>query len=414
MALSSNLTLAAVEAVYRDHDGPVSNQAMISAVAKATGIDAAQLKKKSPVGRAARPHALGERALRWHQQSLRMAGVIERVPGERGFWRITENAKQKLHIILPGKALLGFSTALGVGLWADCRTLFSNWSEPISLVCSSPPYPLRRARCYGGPHEQEYVDFICASLEPMLRCLKPGGTIALSLSNDIFEPRLPSRSLYLERLTLALHDRLGLSLMDRVVWANGSKPPGPVQWASKTRQQLNVGWEPILVFSNDPARFAGDNRRVLQPHTERHLQLIARGGERREAINSDGAYQIRTGSYGNFTAGRIPRNVLTMGHACASQQAYKRMARAAGLPAHGAPFPLQLASFFIQWLTEQGELVADLFAGSFTVGVAAELLNRRWVCTEQALEYVQGGSLRFQDIPTFSAADAADLSALMH
>ena len=73
--------------------------------------------------------------------------------------------------------------------------------------------------------------------------------MALSLSNDIFEQGSPARSLYLERLTIALEDRLGLRLMDRLIWKS-NKPPGPYQWASKERMQLNTAYEPVLWFSN--------------------------------------------------------------------------------------------------------------------------------------------------------------------
>lgn len=53
---------------------------------------------------------------------------------------------------------------------------------------------------------------------------------------------------------------------------------------------------------------------MLEPHTERHLKLMSQGGENREAVYGDGAYRIRKGSFGNVTAGRIPRNILQAGH----------------------------------------------------------------------------------------------------
>ncbi|EQD41261.1 site-specific DNA-methyltransferase, partial [mine drainage metagenome] len=65
-----------------------------------------------------------------------------------------------------------------------------------------------------------------------------------------------------------------------------------MRWSSQTRQQLNVGYEPIYWLAPNPALVRSDNRRVLEPHTENHAKLIAGGGERRDASYSDGAYRI--------------------------------------------------------------------------------------------------------------------------
>lgn len=195
--------------------------------------------------------------------------------------------------------------------------------------------------------------------------------------------------------------------MDELVWHNPSKPPGPVCWASKTRQQLNTAWEPVYWLTNDPRAVRSNNRRVLQEHTDRHLQLIQSGGEMRDAFHSDGAYHVSLGSYGNATDGRIPRNVLRFGHSCADQRRYKAAARARGLPAHGAAMPLSLASFLVEFMSEPGDLVVDPFGGSFTTAKAAENLGRRWLSTEVMAEYVIGAASRFSMAPGFDSRLAA-------
>ena len=124
-----------------------------------------------------------------------------------------------------------------------------------------------------------YIDWIRKMLAPVVRNLVPGGSICLNISNDLFEPGLPSRSLYRERLVIALCDRFGLRKMDELIWHNASKPPGPVRWASIERSQLNVGYEPVYWFTNDPTRVRSNNRRVLQAHSDKHLKLINAGGE---------------------------------------------------------------------------------------------------------------------------------------
>ncbi|TXT27855.1 MAG: DNA methylase N-4/N-6 domain protein [Rhodocyclaceae bacterium] len=380
-----------------ERNGRVSNGVLYEQVASRAGIDPSEFSKKTPVGDAQQPHSLLARKVRWHQQTLKHAGILERIDGERGVWQLTQPAGKDLNRIGPNVAVVGFSTDLGVAILGACETVFSAIDSPITLCLTSPPYPLAKARNYGNPSEAAYVDWVCQQLEPIVKNLVRGGSIALNISNDVFLPGMPARSLYRERLILALHDRLGLFKMDEFPWHNPSKPPGPVRYASIDRTQLNVSWEPVYWLTNDPRAVRSDNRRVLREHTERHLRLMQNGGEQRDQVFSDGAYRVHPGRFGNQTDGKIPRNLLTYGHSCSDQRAYKRAARAAGLPAHGAPMPLALASFLIEFLSEPGDLIVDPFGGSFTTAKAAERLGRRWLSSECMLEYVLGGATRFYD-----------------
>ncbi|VTU42478.1 MULTISPECIES: site-specific DNA-methyltransferase [unclassified Variovorax] len=396
-----DLFSSVLHAYSKEQEGTLDNDSLYKAVAVGMELPDDTVSLRKATGEEGASFNVFKRKCRWYQQTLKQAGILEHVEGERGVWRLTRPASKDLNRIEPTVSVVGFSTKLGIAILGSCETVFASIDSPITLVITSPPYPLASARKYGNPTEPEYVDWICKTLEPVVRNLVPGGSICLNISNDIFLPGSPARSLYRERLVLALHDRLGLHKMDELIWSNPSKAPGPFQYASKARTQLNVAYEPIYWLTNDPHRVKSDNRRVLQAHTEEHLRLIQRGGETRDTSNSDGAYSIRPGSYGNETAGRIPRNILTYGHRCAAQTAYKRDARALGLPAHGAPMPLKLASFLVEFLSEPGDLVADPFGGSFTTADAAERLGRRWLSTECMVEYVLGGATRFRQAEGF-------------
>lgn len=381
----------------------LSNEQLYERVAKSAGLSDEEVNKRVPVGQAGEMHSPFKRQVRWLQQTMRAAGILERVEGERGLWKLTKPVTKDLNQIDTKVSVLGFSTDLGIAILGSCDSVFAALDAPIHLAITSPPYPLASARKYGNPPEPVYVDWVCRVLEPVIKNLVPGGSIVLNISNDIFLPKSPARSMYCERLLLALNDRFGLSLMDRLVWHNPQKPPGPFQYASKARTQLNVSYEPLYWLCNDPSKVRSNNRRVLQEHSERHMNLMLNGGEKRNAEYSDGAYRIREGSYGNVTEGRIPKNMLTMGHRCKSQSEYKRMALANGLPAHGAPMPMRLASFLVEFLSQEGDTIAEPFGGSMTVPLAAELLGRRWIATEIVAEYLMGGSLRFENCSGFSS-----------
>jgi len=384
---------------YGQH-GDLDNHRLYREVATRAGL-AEALGKKVPIGNARRMHDPLKRKIRWYQQDLKRLGLIEHVPGKRGVWQLTEGGKHKLRKIKPDAALLAFSTDLGIAIWGSCDRVFTRLESGIALNITSVPYPLKKARAYGNPTPAEFVDFICKSMEPIVKRLIPGGSICINVSNDIFEYNSPARSLYRERMVIALHERLGLYKMDEIIWENPSKPPSPVQWASIKRVQLNAGWEPIYWFTNDPYNVRADNRRVLEPHTERHLGLIRGGGERRIASYSDGSYRIRIGSFSYQTEGRIPRNVIRRGHHCPDQVIYKAKARSLGLKPHGAPFPLAIVNFLIRFLTEPMELVVDQFGGSLSTAKESEILGRRWVTTDNVYDYVRGGAERFRDFPGF-------------
>ena len=403
-----------VAAAYADASGTLTNAALYEDVAQRAGLSEQELRARVPIGTAAAPRSPVTRKIRWMQQSLKQLKVIERVDGERGVWRLTERAGKDLDRAVAGVKLIAFHTELGMAIWSRHQDVFPLLNEPIHLCVSSPPYPLRLARAYGGPDETQYVDFICEALEPIVRNLVPGGSIVLNISNDIFESRSPARSMYLERLTLALHDRLGLALMDRIPWVNYSKPPGPTFWACVNRVQLTTAYEPVLWFTNDPHKVRSDNRRVLEAHTERHRKMMLAGGAGRTAQYGDGAYQIRPDSYGRFTEGKIPRNVIERGHACRDTNAYRQYAKDLGLPPHGAMQPTSLPEFFIRLLTEPGEMVADLFAGTTKTGLAAERLGRRWIVTEWILQYVRGAAEMYRDRPGFQMHPALQVVGGRH
>ena len=59
--------------------------------------------------------------------------------------------------------------------------------------------------------------------------------------------------------------------------------------------------------------------------------------------------------------------------------------------------PEQLARFFIEFLTEPGDLVLDPFAGSNVTGAVAESLERRWIGIEARSEYAEASKSRFPE-----------------
>jgi site-specific DNA-methyltransferase (cytosine-N4-specific) len=75
---------------------------------------------------------------------------------------------------------------------------------------------------------------------------------------------------------------------------------------------------------------------------------------------------------------------------------YRSYCQAMNLPAHPARMQSSLSAFFIQFLTDEGDLVLDPFAGSNTTGSVAEELGRNWISVEAQADYVSGSRGRFE------------------
>ena len=72
--------------------------------------------------------------------------------------------------------------------------------------------------------------------------------------------------------------------------------------------------------------------------------------------------------------------------------------KAKGLRPHPARFPDEIPKFFIQLLTEPGDLVMDPFAGSNVTGQVSEVLGRRWMAIDVERDYVVGSAARFEGL----------------
>ena len=398
-----------LSAYIKSQNGELTNSQLYNEVAEAVSVDQNSDVLSAPVGKSETVRNLFHRQIRWYQQTLKAMNVLERVDGKRGVWKLSDKAKKELLPIRRGLTVLAFSTDLGVALWSNAEDGFAGLDQEITLCFTSSPYPLQNPRAYGNVDANQFVDFICSTLEPVIERLTDDGSLVLNVTNDIFLSKSPARSTYLERLVIALEDRLSLFLMDRIIWSNPSKLPGPTYWASVTRQQLNVGWEPVLWFAKNPLKVKSNNRRVLNAHTPQQAKLIAQGGEKREAVYGDGAYRLNHGSFGNRTLGSIPKNVIHHSHHCPWGSRYRQYCKDQGLPQHSAGMPFAIAEFFIKFLTDEGDLVADLFGGRVMTGRAAESLGRRWWVTELMHQYLAGGAGLFK-----SAAGFAENPALRY
>src|SRR5439155_615468 len=100
--------------------------------------------------------------------------------------------------------------------------------------------------------------------------------------------------------------------------------------------------------------------------------------------------------FANDNGGAIPSNLLQIPNT-ESNSSYMRHCASVRVRPHPARFPEKLPSFFIEFLTDPGDTVLDIFAGSNTTGSAAEKLGRRWFAFEKDPGYLAASAFRFVD-----------------
>jgi site-specific DNA-methyltransferase (cytosine-N4-specific) len=374
------------------------NAKLYKAMSEKLNIDDSEHIK--PVGKSGLERNTFHRKIRWGQQNLKFAGLIENLG--RGQWRVTKKGKTVLTETLTQKHLVAFSTDLGMAIWGNSANTFSNViDEDIHLCVTSPPY-LDIQRSYGTHSDLDaYINFIISILEPIRARMVPGANLALNVTNDtVLKKRFGERSMYLEEMTLAIAKRLDFHLMDRLMWHAPDKSPKGYQVTHK-RTHLTSRYEPILWFCTAPEHCLADNRRVLSEYSEYMTRLIANGGESHNRLASDYTANSRKGGFSNDNGGCIPSNVLSFPTFCNQNRDTLKYARRLGLNTHGALYPQSLASFLIRWLAPNGGMVVDPFGGYSTTGAAAQEVGYRWITSELHWEYVRPALSRFTQCDGF-------------
>ena len=265
--------------------------------------------------------------------------------------------------------------------------------ESIDLVITSPPFPLQRQKEYGNVDQDEYVDWLLSFTIEVKRVLKNTGSFVLDLGGAYRKGR-PVRSLYNYRILIRLCDEQGWNLAEEFFWFNPSKLPSPIEWVNKrkirVKDAVNTIW--WLAKTDFPK---ADVTKVLVPYSER-MKLLLRNSEKYYSPKRRPSGHDISVRFSEDKGGAIPPNLLQIPNTESNSQ-YLRYCKIVGIKPHPARFPQKLPEFFIKLLTDIGDTVLDIFAGSNTTGAAAESLNRRWIAFEIDQTYLAASAFRFLD-----------------
>ncbi len=337
-----------------------------------------------------------------------------------------------------------FETSHGAAYQGDSRELLTKLPEnSVNLVVTSPPFGLRKKKEYGNKDPEDYNEWFLEFVEKVYDVLTEDGSFVVDIGGG-WEQGKPVRSLYHFELLTAIAGEDGpFNLAQDFYWYNPAKLPTPAQWVTIERIRVKDAVNHVWWFSKSE-RPKADNRRVLKEYSDSQKKLMKEGYRDKmrpsghdisdkfdDPKNADGAIRpnfwnvIDSSDYApefidilqdsniseeliqvaaendvlddlveGVLSQHVDDNVIELANT-ASNTHYLKACKEVGVEPHPARFPRQLPEFFVKFLTERGDVVLDIFAGSNVTGRVAQDLERQWLAFEYQEKYLQTAKLRF-------------------
>ena len=294
--------------------------------------------------------------------------------------------------MLPDTLTPAYLTNWGAAYSGDSLDLLAALPDAsVNLVLTSPPFALQREKEYGNKAQAEYVAWLANFARLVHRKLKDDGSFVLDLGGA-YEPGSPTRSLYNFRVPIHFCDELGFHLAEDFYWHNPSKLPSPIEWVNKRKLRAKDSVNTVWWFGKTRWPKA-DVSKVLTEYSDRMKKLLEDPAGFYTPKKRPSGHDIGK-AFAKDNGGAIPPNLLQISNS-ESNGSYLRGCKTVGVKGHPARFPAKLPEFFIRFLTEPGDLVVDIFAGSNTTGSVAESEGRRWLAFDERLDYLAASSFRF-------------------
>jgi site-specific DNA-methyltransferase (cytosine-N4-specific) len=342
--------------------------------------------------------------------------------------KTNRRGKSKTPVAQPDASRPLYRTSAGTAYVGDSLQGMRDYleDESVRLFVTSPPFALQNQKEYGNKQEADYVEWFADFAKVMWEKLAEDGSLVIDLGGAWQKGRA-ARSLYQFKLLIHLCEKLGKKnfvLAQEFYWYNPSKMPLPAQWVNvercRVKDSVNVIW-----WLSKTAKPNANNTRVLRPYGKDMERLLDR--QKYNSGRRPGGATVNPETWKKRHDGAIPPNVLEFPFSedegndeidelrenflriggSESRSRYHRAFRA--LQAHYADdenfgerarkhparFPAQVPRFFIDFLTEPGDLVVDAFAGSNATGQVAEEAGRNWSSFELHRYYLEPSIARF-------------------
>ncbi|MEG4115060.1 MULTISPECIES: adenine-specific DNA-methyltransferase [unclassified Microcoleus] len=228
----------------------------------------------------------------------------------------------------------------------------------IDLIFADPPYNI--GKDFNGfkdkwEFEKDYLEWSYSWLNLCVKKLKHNGSLYLMASTQ----SMPYFDLY-------LRDRL--TILSRIVWYYDSS-------GVQAKKYYGSLYEPILYCVKDKRNYTFNSSDIL---------VEAKTGAVRKLID----YRKATPSV--YNSKKVPGNVWEFPRVRYRMPEYEE---------HPTQKPTSLLERIIKASSNEGDVVLDIFSGTFTTSFVAKQLNRKSIGIELQEKYLQIGLRRLQITP---------------
>lgn len=306
-----------------------------------------------------------------------------------------------------------YSTDYGKYYIGKCEEIISNLQldGKVQLIITSPPFPLNKKKRYGNLTGDDYLSWFGSLSELFASVLTPNGSIVIEMGNA-WEPNRPVQSLLTLNSLLAFvnNEKADLRLCQEFICYNPARLPSPAQWVTINRIRAIDSFTHVWWMSNSDTPKA-DNRKTLRPYSQRMKKLLET--QKYNSGKRPSQHTISKQSFLTDNNGSIAHNVLELEQTDNSEIRYPysmlrisntksndyftKTCKERSIIPHPARMPLELASFFINFLTDENDIVLDPFGGSNTTGFCAEKAKRQWISIDTDEEYGKQSMIRFEE-----------------
>ncbi|MBK1987024.1 adenine-specific DNA-methyltransferase [Sphaerospermopsis aphanizomenoides BCCUSP55] len=259
--------------------------------------------------------------------------------------------------------------------YGDAISILTNHipSESVDLIFSDPPYNIGKK--FGNFHdkwssETAYINWSYQWLDECIRILKPNGSLYVMTSTQA----MPYFDIYL---------RKKLTILSRIIWHYDSS-------GVQATKYFGSMYEPILHCVKDK------NNYIF--HAD-EIKVEAKTGAQRKLID------YRKSVPTPYSTEKVPGNAWYFPRVRYRMKEYEN---------HPSQKPESLLERIILASSNDGGLILDPFAGTFTTAAVAKRLGRKSISIELQAEYLKIGLRRVLEMPEYKGEKLLPLQKNYH
>ena len=245
-------------------------------------------------------------------------------------------------------------------------------NEHLNLTLFSPPYSNNGIH-YGGTvptHSPEnFPEFMLKLFLQLYRASKQTASVIMNINDYILDDC--SRSTYVFETVCKIQNNSDWFLYDVYHWVKSQALP-------YQGSRLNSRTEYIFHFVKDTKNFKSYIDRMRVPYKASSLNRFQTISYGQNEIDSEGVSSLAPRASKPHELGCKPTNVMNF-----------RTGSALRNGIHPTVFHPDLPNFYIRWLSAEGDVVLDPFAGSGTTLITARKMNRKYIGFELNKTYFE-------------------------